>query len=99
LGIILQEEDSGIPKVTANKPVELSTGEWLLPFWRERALIGKTNECEEEVKGQGSAGVLRSKDRGKSWEAHGFLKADKTWLIENAITEAAKVQLPNNKIR
>jgi len=82
-----QEEDEGIPKVTANKPTELSTGEWLLPFWRERALVGKSSECQREMKGQMSAGVLRSKDRGKNWEAHGYLVADKTWLIENAIAE------------
>jgi len=88
--LLPQDEDNGIPKVTANKPTELSTGEWLLPFWRERALVGKSAACEEEVQGAGSAGVLRSKDRGKTWEAHGYLTDGKTWLIENAVTEGAK---------
>jgi len=85
--LLAQEDDEGIAKVTANKPVEMSSGAWLLPFWRERALVGKSKECLDEIKGKGGAGVLRSLDRGQTWESLGFLEAEKTWLIENAIAE------------
>ena len=30
-------KDAGIPKVVANKVVVLSSGEWVLPFWRQRS--------------------------------------------------------------
>ena len=35
------DEDRFIPKMLANKLVVLSTGEWVLPFWRENAVLGK----------------------------------------------------------
>jgi len=34
-------EDRFIPKMLANKLVVLSTGEWVLPFWRENAVLGR----------------------------------------------------------
>ena len=34
------DEDRFIPKMLANKLVVLSTGEWVLPFWRENAVLG-----------------------------------------------------------
>lgn len=86
--IYSQAEDGGIPKVTANKIVELSSGVWLLPFWREKALVAASPECATEVRGKQSAGVLRSTDRGRSWSAAGALTADHTWLIENAVAES-----------
>ncbi|KAK3235082.1 hypothetical protein CYMTET_54697 [Cymbomonas tetramitiformis] len=85
-----QDDDEGIPKVTANKPCETASGVWLLPFWRERALLNKDSEACKEFKGEGSAGVLRSIDRGMSWEAVGYIQHSATWLIENAIVETAK---------
>lgn len=90
-----QAADGGIPKVTANKIVELSSGVWLLPFWREKALVAASPECVDEVRGKQSAGVLRSTDRGRSWEAAGELTADHTWLIENAVAESPEVGSPH----
>ena len=34
--LLPQDRDGGIPKVIANKVAVLSTGEWLMPFWREQ---------------------------------------------------------------
>ena len=81
------EADGGIPKVTANKPIVLSTGEWVLPFWRERALLNKKSRACGQLRGKGSAGVLISEDRGRTWTAHGHLTGRRTWLIENAVAE------------
>jgi len=35
--VLSQSGDGGIPKVISNRVTVLSTGEWLLPFWREQA--------------------------------------------------------------
>jgi hypothetical protein len=43
----------------------LSTGEWLLPFWKEPH---DAPPCYKENKG--SAGVLRSRDKGVSWQVY-----------------------------
>ncbi|KAK3275980.1 hypothetical protein CYMTET_15922 [Cymbomonas tetramitiformis] len=89
-----QEEDGGIPKVTANKALQLSSGEWLLPFWRERALLSRSSKaCKEDMKGKGGASVLQSQDRGRTWNAYGMLVLPNTWLIENAL-----VELPNRTV-
>ena len=34
--VLSQSSDGGIPKVISNRVTVLSTGEWLLPFWREQ---------------------------------------------------------------
>jgi len=86
------EEDKGIPKVTANKVVVLASGEWVLPFWRERALLGFGPVCRT-LQGDGSAGVLISKDSGHTWTAHASLQHPETWLIENTLT-----QLPSGEL-
>lgn len=39
--LLSQDADGGIPKVTANKPAVLSDGSWVLPYWRERSLLGR----------------------------------------------------------
>eukprot|EP00238_Polyblepharides_amylifera_P000646 CAMPEP_0196570914 /NCGR_PEP_ID=MMETSP1081-20130531/1069_1 /TAXON_ID=36882 /ORGANISM="Pyramimonas amylifera, Strain CCMP720" /LENGTH=419 /DNA_ID=CAMNT_0041887605 /DNA_START=333 /DNA_END=1592 /DNA_ORIENTATION=- len=87
LVLLSQGEEGGIPKVTANKMVELWSGEWLLPFWRESALISSHTPACKALKGHPSAGVLRSFDRGKTWTAHGKLMRHDTWLIENTLAE------------
>ena len=85
--ILSQSTDGGIPKVTANKPAVLSTGEWLLPFWRERSMLStKGPECDRQ-RGRESAGVLVSSDEGESWNYHEPITTKGTWLIENAIAE------------
>jgi hypothetical protein len=38
--VLSQSSDGGIPKVISNSVTVLSTGEWLLPFWREQ--VGET---------------------------------------------------------
>jgi len=88
-----QEEDGNIPKVTANKMIELKTGEWLLPFWKENALLRKTGPACRAMRGHQGAGVLRSTDKGSTWVPHGNLVRHDTWLIENAL-----VQLHNGTV-
>jgi hypothetical protein len=51
-----------VPKVTANKMIETRGGTWLLPFWHERALLGRSRACAA-LKGAPAAGVLRSTDQ------------------------------------
>ncbi|XRA96801.1 sialidase [Pycnococcus provasolii] len=85
--LLSQSTDGGIPKVTANKPCVLSTGEWLLPFWRERSMLStKGPECDRQ-RGRESAGVLISTDGGDTWKYNEPIVAKGTWLIENAIAE------------
>eukprot|EP00959_Pyramimonas_sp_CCMP1952_P454455 9469937-Pyramimonas_sp.AAC.2 len=80
-----QDEDGLIPKVTANKLIVLSTGEWVLPFWREKA--GQV--CKSANRGtKTTSGVLISKDQGNTWTSHGSLQHSKSWLIENTLVEA-----------
>ncbi|KAK3253669.1 hypothetical protein CYMTET_37090 [Cymbomonas tetramitiformis] len=86
------QEDRGIPKVTANQALVLSTGEWILPFWRERALLSFSPACRE-LDGDTSAGVLISYDEGFTWEAHGEITHPESWLIENAVSE-----MPNGEV-
>ena len=43
-------EDGFIPKVLANNLIVLSTGEWVLPFWRESAALSNTRWPHEKVK-------------------------------------------------
>eukprot|EP00873_Tetraselmis_striata_P007734 jgi/Tetstr1/427998/TSEL_018071.t1 len=86
--ILSQDADGGIPKVTANKAIELSTGEFVMPFWRERALLGGNGACQQ-LRGSPGAGVLVSEDRGATWKAHGHLQLKNSWLIENALVELA----------
>ena len=71
-----------VPKVIANPMIVLSTGEWLLPYWREPH---DAAPCEKNH--TGSSGVLRSRDGGKTWRAHGQLQNQRTWLIENTLVE------------
>jgi len=85
-------EGGGIPKVTANKAIELSSGEFVLPFWRENALLGKNKACKQ-MTGKTSAGVLVSQDRGATWKAYGELTTKGSWLIENAV-----VELPDKRL-
>eukprot|EP00951_Prasinocladus_malaysianus_P030256 scaffold283928_cov49-Prasinocladus_malaysianus.AAC.1 len=86
------EADGGIPKVTANKAIELSTGEFVLPFWRENALLGSSKACKK-LSGKQGAGVLVSEDRGATWRAYGQLVTKGSWLIENAVAELADGRL------
>eukprot|EP00959_Pyramimonas_sp_CCMP1952_P325208 6806921-Pyramimonas_sp.AAC.2 len=60
--------DAGIPKVVANKLSVLSSGEWVLPFWRQRSY----QVCETN-KEFNSVGVLISRNEGATWAAYGAL--------------------------
>eukprot|EP00899_Mesostigma_viride_P008044 jgi/Mesvir1/17240/Mv07652-RA.2 len=85
------DADGTIPKVIANKMVVLSSGEWLLPYWRENLILQKSNwpKGQEHCRADASAyaGVLVSADSGQTWQAHGRLHDPKTWLIENTLVE------------
>jgi len=76
--------DNDIPKVVANKLLVLSTGEWLLPFWRQKSW--KVCETKKEFN---AAGVLRSDDFGGSWQIHGSIKLEYPthWIIEGTVVE------------
>ena len=82
------ESDGGIPKVTANRMIRLRTGEWLLPFWRERALLSRRGAACEKLSGEESAGALISVDEGRTWQVHGDAISHRdTWLIEHAAVQ------------
>uniref|UniRef100_A0A061RNN2 Bnr asp-box repeat protein n=1 Tax=Tetraselmis sp. GSL018 TaxID=582737 RepID=A0A061RNN2_9CHLO len=71
----------GAPFVTANSPVVTAEGDWVLPFWSEPP---KGSVCQWRPDA-GAAGVLISRDRGKTWTASQQIKAHKTWLIEGSV--------------
>jgi len=76
-----------ISKMTANKPIINSQGDWLLPFWQEAHTVNDT--------GPACSGVLVSSDRGDTWAPHGCIQANGTWLIENSLatTPTGVIQL------
>eukprot|EP00240_Pyramimonas_obovata_P002460 CAMPEP_0118927538 /NCGR_PEP_ID=MMETSP1169-20130426/4979_1 /TAXON_ID=36882 /ORGANISM="Pyramimonas obovata, Strain CCMP722" /LENGTH=777 /DNA_ID=CAMNT_0006869307 /DNA_START=190 /DNA_END=2524 /DNA_ORIENTATION=+ len=76
--------DAGIPKVVANKLSVLSSGEWVLPFWRQRSY----QVCETN-KEFNSVGVLISRNEGATWAAHGalHLRYQSHWVIEGTVME------------
>ncbi|QDZ21783.1 sialidase [Chloropicon primus] len=76
-----QREGDKLPKVLANKLIELKSGELVLPMWSE-----KHGSCQKS-KEKGSAGVLVSADSGQTWVRRGNLFASDTWLIENTVVE------------
>ena len=70
-----------IPKVLANKPAVLRSGEWVLPLWTEaHGTCGKDRT-------RGAAAVLVSDDMGVTWQRRGHIKHASTWLIENTLEE------------
>ena len=73
-----------IPKVIANPMIVLRSGVWLLPYWREPH---DAPPCSNLLLTKGNAGVLRSRDNGKTWKAYGKLDHPRTWLIENTLSE------------
>ena len=73
-----------IPKVIANPMIVLRSGVWLLPYWREPH---DAAPCSNLLLTKGNAGVLRSRDNGKTWKAYGKLDHPRTWLIENTLSE------------
>jgi hypothetical protein len=85
--VLSQDTDGGVPKVTANKPVVLSNSHWVLPYWRERAMLSQEGEACKALRGKEGAGVVISEDQGATWTAHGNIVHPSTWLIENAVAE------------
>jgi predicted neuraminidase len=79
--MILPYSKGNINKVIANTlTVTRDQKTWILPFWRER---GRCDNTEVSP----SAGVLISKDKGKTWKAHGSITLPNTWLIEQTVVE------------
>ena len=81
-------ESNHLPKLVSNQlAVHEPTGHWVLPMWRESP---HSNTCKPSVsKGtRTSAGVLLSKDQGKSWSVVGSYRARGVrWLIEGTVAE------------
>ena len=81
-------ESNHLPKLVSNQlAVHEPTGYWVLPMWRESP---HSNTCKPSVsKGtRTSAGVLLSKDQGKSWSVVGSYRARGVrWLIEGTVAE------------
>ena len=78
---ILPYSKGNINKVIANTvTVTRDQKTWILPFWRER---GRCDNTEVSP----SAGVLISKDKGKTWKAQGSITLPNTWLIEQSVVE------------
>mmetsp|Transcript_17451 Transcript_17451/g.29315 ORF Transcript_17451/g.29315 Transcript_17451/m.29315 type:complete len:403 (-) Transcript_17451:253-1461(-) len=87
--ILLRQTSDGIPKVIANKLVELSTAEWVLPFWRERPLedtCPNLAPVRHEHQRTG-VGVLVSLDQGETWNTYGDIKSKDTMLLEPTLVE------------
>ena len=86
--IITQASDQGIPKLVANQlQVHSETGHWVLPYWREQP---HSKQCKPHADRsvRTSAGVLLSKDKGKTWKAIGSWRARGIrWLIEGTVAE------------
>eukprot|EP00899_Mesostigma_viride_P004789 jgi/Mesvir1/14310/Mv09730-RA.1 len=93
--ILRQSQGDGVPKVIANKPAILSTGEWVLPFWSEQAASGNctrgtkvgSSSSSERGGGGGSAGVLLSQDEGRTWHASAPILDSRTPLLEGTVVE------------
>jgi len=88
--IYAQAADGGVPKVTANKLIVLSTHEWVLPIWSE---LHATGNCDFQEGATGAASVLVSTNDGASWENRGHITSEATWLIENTVVELKNGQL------
>ena len=86
-------ESNHLPKLVANQlAVHEPTGHWVLPMWRETP---HSTTCKPSVsKGtRTSAGVLLSKDQGKSWSVVGSYRARGVrWLIEGTIAEVGNTK-------
>eukprot|EP00193_Tetraselmis_chui_P008510 CAMPEP_0177752494 /NCGR_PEP_ID=MMETSP0491_2-20121128/950_1 /TAXON_ID=63592 /ORGANISM="Tetraselmis chuii, Strain PLY429" /LENGTH=625 /DNA_ID=CAMNT_0019267703 /DNA_START=61 /DNA_END=1937 /DNA_ORIENTATION=+ len=84
--IISQDDDNGLPKVVANKMIVLTSGEWVLPFWREKP-DSESYVCMGNVMNLPSAGVLISTDDGNNWSVHGELRDVRSPLIEGSVVQ------------
>ena len=84
--ILKQEDEDGVPKVIANKLTVLSTGTWVLPYWREAPEDGPCSELRAQPSA-GRSGVLLSSDSGRTWNAFGSVGSPSTSLIEPSVVE------------
>lgn len=84
--LLKQEDEDGVPKVIANKLTVLSTGAWVLPYWREAPDDGPCSELRAKPSA-GRSGVLLSKDAGRTWMAFGSIGSPSTSLIEPSVVE------------
>lgn len=64
-----------------NKPVVLSTGEWLLPVTHAPEVTREWFARSQQVQG-----VAISRDKGRTWKLHGAVRAPE-WALENMIVE------------
>lgn len=72
--------------IMMNKPIVLSTGEWLLPtaVWKSKLGGG---ELLEELKDECSTNVTISEDNGKSFRLHGRMDIPERWFDEHMLVE------------
>jgi predicted neuraminidase len=64
-----------------NKPVVLSTGEWVLPVTHAPEVSFEWFAREKQVQG-----VAVSRDKGRTWKLHGAVRAP-SWALENMTVE------------
>lgn len=98
---IHKQSEGKVPKITANGMiVHASSGNWVLPFWRQkpRHIFIRNPETDQTTrrctgpkgsKRRTSAAVLISADRGRNWHASAKPIESRTagWLIENTLVE------------
>jgi predicted neuraminidase len=64
-----------------NKPVVLTTGEWVMPVTHAAERVYEWFAGAKQVQG-----VAISRDKGRSWKLHGALQAPH-WALENMVVE------------
>eukprot|EP00854_Cymbomonas_tetramitiformis_P006822 gene6822-8151_t len=85
--VYTQAADGGLPKIVANQlVVHKASGAWVLPYWQERP---KTRSCHTDRSAPTAAGVIISKDQGKTWKvgSQRLTARGTRYLIEATLAE------------
>jgi len=97
--VLEQWRDGGVPKVIANQLAVHhfnGTERWALPYWQEMPILPETTPgCPP--KGENSAGVLLSSNRGKTWRKSAQVKMEEEYGL-NWLIEGTAVQLENGTL-
>ena len=89
--LLTHEADGGVPKLVTGAVVETRSGAWILPLLRApppaaprepEPVPGAPADCASA-----SAGVLVSRDRGRTWRACGRMCHEQATLVSAAVME------------